>query len=93
MRVCGAPATLWSHGINYWARESDVKTMYTEPDKFKQRAAEYKVDYVYYSNTEMNKYKISAEPFEIEYPEIYHKDDVRIFAVSERAKALSLSPV
>jgi uncharacterized membrane protein len=82
----GAGIYLYFHGINKTGRDAAVAKMYTEPGSFKELAARYKVDYVYYSSYERNKFNTGPEYFEQNYPEVFHQGDIYIFAVSDRAK-------
>jgi hypothetical protein len=82
----GTPLFLYFHGINSDYRYKEVEEMYTKPKAFSVLAAKDKIDYVYYSNYERNKFKVEPKFFIDNYPIVFHKEDVIIFAISKRAK-------
>ncbi|MDP4145259.1 MAG: hypothetical protein Q8936_12385 [Bacillota bacterium] len=74
------------HGLDTSSRAAEVKQMYESSNDFKHLADKNKIDYVFVSDYERNKYKIDLTYFEANYPLIYHKSNIYIFAISDRAK-------
>jgi hypothetical protein len=86
----GTSIYLYFHGINTEERYKEVEKMYTDPKAFAKLALKDKIDYVYYSNYERDSFKVDPKFFIDNYPLVYKKDDVLIFAISVRAKNLLL---
>ncbi len=82
----GTPVYLNFHGIKYDERAREVESMFKNPSSFKTLADQNKIDYVYFSNYEKDKYKVDNKFFKDNYPLIFSQGDVYIFAVSERAQ-------
>jgi len=86
---CGTSLYLSFHGINISPRTTEIEKMYKNPEEFKTISDKINLDYVYFSDYEKNKYKIDKSYFEKNYPLIFQKDDIFIFAVSNRAQKYS----
>jgi hypothetical protein len=84
----GAGIYLYFHGINKTDRDTIVDKMYKDSGSFNSLAQQNKIDYVYYSNYERDKFKVEPTFFEKNYPKVFHQGDIYIFAVSARAKAM-----
>lgn len=84
----GTPIYLGFHGLNYEERFDQVRTMYTDPAAFPALARKNKIDYVYYSSYERDRFKVGTEYFVRTYPLLFNRGDVMVFAISDRAKAL-----
>lgn len=82
----GSGAYLSFHGINKSDRDSLVESMYKKPESFKTLAEQNNIDYVFYSSYEKDKFKVGPDYFTSNYPAVFHKGDIYIFAVSERAR-------
>lgn len=80
----GPPLYIYFHGINYSKRAEEIKKMYQNPDEFKVLSKKLNIDYVYFSSYEKNKFHVDEEFFKENYPEVFHEDDVSIFAISDR---------
>lgn len=85
---CGSPIYLAFHGLKYEERFDQVRTMYTNPAAFPALASENKIDYVYYSSYERERFKVGPEYFQRNYPVLFNQGDVMVFAISDRARAL-----
>lgn len=83
---CGTPIYLSFHGIDISSRSYEVEKMYTNPEQFKTISDKIHLDYVFFSDYEKNKYHIDTNYFEENYPLIFQKDDIYIFAISNRAQ-------
>ncbi len=84
--VMGYEGWLWSHGINYEERATDVQVLFSGTDNFSGLAAQYQIDYIYLSSREKAKYKIDGKFFLKYFPIFYHNQDIVILSVSERAR-------
>lgn len=84
--LCGTASFLGFHGINMSNRASEVEQMYKSPGSFGSLSAKNKVDYVLFSGWEKDKFKVDAKYFQDNYPKVYEKGDIEIFAISGRAK-------
>ena len=76
--VLGFRGWLWSHGINYSQRETDVKSMLTGQDMglFKK----YNVSHIILFENEQNNYLINEEYFR-QFKLIYNQDGYRIYQI------------
>ena len=84
----GAGIYLYFHGINKTERDSIIEKMYKEPGSFSSLAEQNKIDYVFYSNYEREKFKVEPTFFKENYPMVFQQGDIYIFAISDRAKAM-----
>jgi len=85
--LCGSSIYLFFHGLAYQDREKDVRRMYQDPVFFEESSKRYQVDYLYFSDYEQNDYKATARYYDENYPLVFQKGDIRIYAISDRAKA------
>lgn len=67
--VLGFPGWLWSHGIAYWQREEDVKTIYLGEAQAEKLIAKYKVNFVSIGPTELSTLSINQSYFQ-KYPKL-----------------------
>jgi hypothetical protein len=85
----GTPIFLGFHGLDYEERFNRVTAMYTKPSEFPRLAAENRIDYVYFSDFERERFKVGPEYFARNYPVLFRQGDVMIFAISDRARRLA----
>jgi hypothetical protein len=83
----GTTTYLFFHGFNLTERYNKEYTMYTDPERSAQVLEEEAIDYIYYSSYERHDFGNNMEILE-EYPLVFDNGEVKIYAVSERAKAL-----
>lgn len=83
----GAGIYLYFHGINKSERDALVERMYKEPESFNSLAEKNKIDYVFFSNYERDKFSVEPTFFIEKYQTVFQQGDIYIFAISSRAKA------
>jgi hypothetical protein len=83
----GTDTFLAFHGINTSERTQDIRTLYSNPSKFEDLAKSIGVDYLYYSDYELE-WIDNVEFFRSTYPVFYENESVTIFAISSRAMDL-----
>ncbi len=86
--VCGTDTFLYFHGVDTKARHEAVRRMYEEPGAFEELKDAYQIDYAYLSNHEWYAYNVDESVFSA-YPVVFEDGDVRIYAISQRARYLS----
>ncbi len=74
--VCGSPAYLYYHGLNYGEAEQAARAMYEKPEKSRELFWEYGVDYVLVSDFESDSYQVDEEGLKRLFPCVYD-DGVR----------------
>lgn len=84
--LCGTSSFLFFHGIHATEKAAEVQEMYKNPALFKQLAAKNKIDYVLFGSSEKGQFAVDAKYFKDNYPRIFQKNDIEIFAISARAK-------
>lgn len=62
--LLGFPGWLWSHGVSYWQREEDVKTIYLGESKAEELIKKYNVSYVSVGPTELTSFSINQSYFQ-----------------------------
>ncbi len=83
--ILGSPIFLYYHGYNINDRQKSIEQLFRDIkyiDSFKDK---YKIDYLYFSDYEKNKYKTNISDILALYPLIYNSGDIYIFAVSKRS--------
>ena len=89
--VCGPGLYLYYHGVDYAQQEADARAMLFDPAAHPELFETYHVDYVFLSSYERSENDAQAEDFDALYPQVYGSgegdwyDEIRIYAVSERA--------
>lgn len=79
--VCGSSSFLYYHGLDYFARERDVESMYETPETcFNELTKKYNVDYVLLSSWEMGKYSIDY-PFFRNLTPVYSSGSATLYKV------------
>lgn len=80
--LMGYPGWLWSHGIDYAAREKDILEMYRGGDKTKDLLKKYGVSYVFIGSSERAMPNINERFFDQNYPIFFQEGDIKIYKVS-----------
>ncbi len=83
--LAGSSIYLFFHGIEKSGRDRQIERMFKNLGEFRPLAAKYRVDYVYFSSFEREKYGVGPDFFKSTYPLVFQKGDIMIFAVSGRA--------
>lgn len=79
--LLGYHGWVWSHGIDFSQRETDIKTIYLGGSEAEQLIAKYKVSYIAISPQEKREFNISQDYFE-KYPKINLGGDWNIYDVN-----------
>ena len=83
--VCGAPTFLHFHGVNYYERYKNVRSMYESPAEcFDGLAAEYNVDYVLLGSWERSSYLVDGDYFARLTP-VWSEGGTTIYAVNPQS--------
>ncbi len=85
--VCGTPQFLYFHGVDYSRQMQDVTRMYQEPAQSLALFEQYGVDYVVVTNSERVSCGADESAIASLWPLVWEQDGVRLYAVSERARA------
>lgn len=79
---CGSGTFLYSHGVDYQARQQLIDKMFTDPVAFEENKEACGIDYVYISSTERgNIQNLIEEYFEQTYETIYNAGGVKVYDV------------
>lgn len=79
---CGAATFLYSHGVDYSARQNLIKEMFLNSETFEANKEVCGIDYVYISSTERYNYPaLDEEYFQENYTCIYSANNVQIYDV------------
>ena len=85
--LCGTGSYLYFHGVDYAQQQADAGKLYQNPAENLDLLEQYGIDYVYISSQERRDFAVD-EAFFASYGElVYENFEVRIYAVSETAKA------
>lgn len=87
--VCGTGTYLYFHGIDYSEQEWDERRMLEEPGTHPDAFARYGVDYAYISTHERAAFGADEAWFAANGALVFEAGNVRIYALSDRAKALA----
>ena len=83
----GSSTYLFFHGFNLTERYNKERTMFADPQYSAQTLNEEHIDYIYFSSYERYDFGNNAEIFEA-YPLVFDNGEVKIYAVSKRAREL-----
>lgn len=84
--VCGSPAYLYYHGLNYAQAEAAERAMYEEPVKNIELFWEYEVDYILVSDFEEDSFDVDVEGIEKLFPCVYENDVRRLYKVTGKVE-------
>lgn len=84
--VCGSPAYLYYHGLNYASAEAAERAMYEEPVKNIELFWEYGVDYVLVSDFEESSFQVDIEGIEKLFPCVYEEGVRRVYKVTGKVE-------
>jgi hypothetical protein len=82
--VMGYPGWIWTHGMNYGPRESDVRAMLAFDPNTLQLLQRYGVDYVAIGPIERDQLKANAEAYRSRFPRVIATDTYEVFDVRGR---------
>ena len=85
--VCGSPAYLYYHGLNYGEAEQALRKMYEKPEKNRELFWEYGVDYVLVSDFEADSYEVDAEGLARLFPCVFDDGARQLFRVTSPQRA------
>ena len=85
--VCGTGSYLYYHGLDYSQQRYDELAMFEQPGENEALFTQYGVDYVYLSSHERTDYLVDTDWFEANGLLVYENSEVKIYALSEEAKA------
>lgn len=86
--LAGRPALLgdfmwvWTHGLDWTTRETDIKKMYQGDKQEKELFEKYRIAYVLMGDQERNDLKASEDFFNANYPLVFQLGSVKIYKVS-----------
>ena len=80
--VMSYPGWLWSHGVDYRARESDLRAILSLEPESQKLMSEYGVDYVVVGPYERDRLGADPAKFRERYPSVIGTENYEIFAVS-----------
>lgn len=89
--VCGTGTFLYFHGVDYSAQQAAVRLMFEAPEENLALFETYAVDYVYISGWERSSFAVDEEAIAARWPLIFEEGNVRLYAVSDRARAAILA--
>ena len=87
--LCGASTFLYYHGLDYAQQEADTRLLYESPEANEGLFDEYGIDYVYISGQERSSFAVDEQYFAEHGTLLYDSGDIRIYALSEAARAFS----
>ena len=87
--LCGASTFLYYHGLDYAQQEADTRLLYELPEANEGLFDEYGIDYVYISGQERSSFAVDEQYFAEHGTLLYDSGDIRIYALSEAARAFS----
>ena len=87
--VCGTGSFLYFHGIDYSEQEWDERRMLESPGDHEALFDKYGVDYAYISSHERANFAADEEWFRQNGALVFQREDVCLYALSPRAKALA----
>lgn len=85
--LCGTGSYLYFHGIDYSQQQADMRTLYESPANHQGLFRYYGIDYVYISGHERSDFAVDELYFAENGELVFDNFEVRIYAVSESAKA------
>lgn len=85
--VCGSDTFLYFHGLKYDVQQHDAYSMFTDPAGTKALFDKYGVDFIYMSAYERSQFNPDEALISEMYPLWYECGDIKIYAVSDRARA------
>lgn len=85
--VCGTETFLYFHGLNYQEREANIAKIYENVIDYSFLLEDYEVDYILVGPEERGSYtNLNEDLIEETFILIYQFEDVKLYAVSERAQ-------
>ena len=76
----GPSAWLWSHGYEFREREADIRRIFAGTDDALELIRYYKIDFVYFGETERNDLKGNVGFFESHFPVLYRSPNITIYS-------------
>ncbi len=84
--LMGYPGHLWSHGINFSARERDVKTMFQGGAAAEQLLKQYGVEYVIIGPVEFSEFNADEGYFAEKYDAVIDEAGYRVYQIRQEQK-------
>lgn len=77
----GYPGWLWSRGIDYAARDSEINQFYRSPDSKSQLFHEYPIAYILLENSAPSKDRATEETFDRLFPRVFQAGKYTLYSV------------
>ncbi len=85
--VCGTPTFLYYHGVDYSEQQAAVREILENPRESAALLSKHQADYIYLSSYERADFNVDEDTLGELFPVCYENAEVKVFAVSDRAKA------
>ncbi|MFN0120291.1 MAG: hypothetical protein ACKV2V_07295, partial [Blastocatellia bacterium] len=82
--LMGYPGHLWSHGINFSARERDLKTMYQGGAAAERLIKQYGIEYVIVGPVEFSEFNADEGYFAEKYEAVIDEAGYRVYQIREK---------
>ncbi len=79
--LLGYPGWLWTRGIDYTERETEIRNFYSKPSANNVLIDKYDIQYILLDDFVINNYKASPEFFDDLFVKLYHKGNYRIYSL------------
>ncbi len=80
--LLGYPGWLWSHGINYYQRESEANRIFLGTNDAKDLLKKYNISYVMIGPREKYEHKANEQFFNQTYPLVFEIEDIKIYKIT-----------
>lgn len=80
--VCGSTSYVYFHGLDYYARETEMEKMFRNPADSQELFERYGVDYVMVSAFEINNFSVNEEELSSLFDCVYDQDGIRLYKVN-----------
>lgn len=79
--LLGYPGWLWTRGINYSAREAEIKKFYADPNPKDSIISKYSIGYVLVDDFVLRNYNASLEKFDKQFTKVFSNDNYTLYSL------------